>query len=69
MPVFENNELSFKSVAGRILDRKKVEDWKSLFFKLEGWDVKSGWPTRDTLTKLDLANVADELEKAGKLGA
>jgi len=69
MPVFENNEWSFKSVAGRILDRKKVEDWKSLFFKLEGWDVKSGWPTRDTLTKLDLANVADELEKAGKLGA
>jgi aldehyde:ferredoxin oxidoreductase len=69
MPVFEDNEWSFKSVAGRMLDRQKVEDWKTLFFKLEGWDIKSGWPTRDTLAKLDLANVADELEKAGKLGA
>jgi aldehyde:ferredoxin oxidoreductase len=69
MPVFENNEWAFKSVAGRILDRQKVEDWKTLFFKLEGWDVKSGWPTRETLVKLDLANVADELQAAGKLGA
>jgi len=69
MPVFEDNEWAFKSVAGRVLDRQKVEDWKSLFFKLEGWDVKSGWPTRETLTKLDLSNVADALEKAGKLGA
>jgi aldehyde:ferredoxin oxidoreductase len=69
MPVFENGQWSFKSVAGRVLDRQKVEDWKTLFFKLEGWDVKSGWPTRETLVKLDLTNVADELEKAGKLGA
>jgi len=69
MPVFENNEWSYKSVAGRILDRQKSEDWKTLFFKVEGWDVKSGWPTRETLEKLDLANVADALEKVGKLGA
>ena len=70
MPVFENNEWAFKSVAGRVLDRQKVEDWKTLYFKLEGWDVKSGWPTRATLEKLGTcANVADELEKAGKLGA
>ena len=69
MPVFENNEWAFKSVAGRVLDRKKVEDWKTLYFKLEGWDVKSGWPTRATLEELGMPNVADELEKAGKLGA
>jgi deoxyhypusine synthase len=28
----------------------------------------SGYPTRDTLKSLDLAYVADELEKHGKLG-
>jgi aldehyde:ferredoxin oxidoreductase len=68
MPVFENNEWSYKSVAGRILDRDKCEEWKTRFFELEGWDPASGWPTRATLEELDLANVAEELEKAGKLG-
>jgi len=69
MPVFENNEWSYKNIAGRVLDRQKVEDWKTLFYKLEGWDIKSGWPTRKTLSDLGLNNVADELEAAGKLGA
>ena len=29
MPVFEDGEWAFKSVTGRMLDRKKVEDWKT----------------------------------------
>ena len=69
MPTFENNEWAYRTLSSSPLDRQKVEDWKTLFYKLEGWDIKSGWPTRDTLTKLNLGNVADELEKAGKLGA
>ena len=68
MPAFENGEWNYKSVAGRTLDREKVEDWKTKFFALEGWDTKTGWPTRKTLEELDLGDVADELEKAGKLG-
>ena len=66
--VFENGEFKYKSVAGRILDRAKVEEWKTKFFALEGWDTKTGWPTRDTLSKLGLDHVADELEKNKKLG-
>jgi len=69
MPVFENGAWSYKSVAGRKLDRQKVEDFKTLFFKLEGWDTKTGWPTRKTLEDLGLKNVADKLQGAGKLGA
>lgn len=71
MPVFnrETKEWEYKSVAGRMLDRDKVEDWKTLFFKIEGWDPATGWPTRTTLEGLDLADVADVLEAAGKLGA
>ncbi len=69
MPVFENGEWKYKSVAGRKLDRKKVEDWKTKFFTLEGWDTKTGWPTRETLSKLGLSHVADELEKNKKLGS
>jgi len=69
MPVYENGEWKYKSVAGRKLDRQKVEEWKTKFFRLEGWDTKSGWPTRATLEELDLGHVADELEKNKKLGA
>jgi len=69
VPVNENGTWSYKSVAGRTLDRDKVEDWKTLFFELEGWDTATGWPTRATLEDLGLGHVADELEDAGKLGA
>lgn len=69
MPVHENGEWKFKSVAGRVLDREKVEAWKTKFYELEGWDPATGWPTRKTLEELDLKKVADELEKQGKLGA
>lgn len=69
MPVHENGQWSYKSVVGRKLDRQKVEDWKTKFFTLEGWDTKTGWPTRKTLSELGLGFVADELEKNKKLGS
>ncbi len=69
MPVFENGEWKYKSVAGRTLDRQKVEEFKTKYFALEGWDTASGWPKRATLEELGLGDVADELEKNGKLGA
>jgi aldehyde:ferredoxin oxidoreductase len=69
MPVHENGQWSYKSVAGRKLDRQKVEDWKTKFYALEGWDTKTGWPTRKTLSELGLGFVADELAKSNKLGS
>ena len=68
-PVFENGEWSFADVTDRHIDRDKFEDWKTLYYHLEGWDEKTGWPTRATLEELGLKNVADELESKGKLGA
>jgi len=50
------------------LDYDGVEQLKTLFFELEGWDTSSGWPTRSTLEGLDLGFVADKLASAGKLG-
>jgi aldehyde:ferredoxin oxidoreductase len=69
MPVFENGAWSYKSVAGRVLDRARFEEWKTKFYALEGWDTTTGWPTRATLAELDLDYVADALEAAGRLGA
>jgi aldehyde:ferredoxin oxidoreductase len=53
---------------GRKLDKAGFEGWKTVFYRLEGWDPASGWPTRQTLEKMDMSFVADELQKAGRLG-
>jgi aldehyde:ferredoxin oxidoreductase len=68
-PVLENGEWSFVDMTDRHIDRDKFEDWKTLYYRLEGWDEKTGWPTRRTLEELGLKHVADELEKKEKLGA
>lgn len=68
MPAYENREWKYKNVTGRKLDRTRVEEWKTRYYQLEGWDPKTGWPTRRTLEDLDLGSVADELERQGKLG-
>ncbi|MFC1913590.1 aldehyde ferredoxin oxidoreductase N-terminal domain-containing protein [Chloroflexota bacterium] len=69
VPVFADGEWKFADMAnGRSFDRAKFEEWKTLYYQLEGWDVKTGWPTRSTLEALGLKKVADELESKGKLG-
>lgn len=67
MTVFENGEWSYKNVWGRMLDHAKFEDFKTRYYAFEGWDTKSGSPTRETLTKLGLSKVADELAAAKKI--
>jgi aldehyde:ferredoxin oxidoreductase len=52
----------------RCIDREKFEEFKTLYYELEGWDPATGYPTRGTLEALDLAYVADELKENGKLG-
>ena len=69
LPVFEDGKWSYSECLGRTLDREKFEGVKDAFYSLEGWDKKTGWPTRSALGALGLDNVADALEKAGKLGA
>lgn len=64
-----NGKWTYINALGRSIDREGFEQWKTHFYKLEGWDVKSGWPTRGTLEDLDLGFVADALEGAEKLGA
>jgi len=53
--------------AGIRLDVEKFRALMDEFYELRGWDPKTGWPRRETLEKLDLKDVADELEKIGKL--
>ena len=47
------------------LDRADMEKAKDLFYDIFGWDRTTGVPTRETLEKYDLADMADDLEKRG----
>ena len=74
LPVFqltgrEKGKWTYINPVGRFVDRKKFEEFKTLYYKLEGWDTTTGYPTRSTLESLELGNIADELEKNNKLGA
>lgn len=68
-PMFIDGKWGYHSGKGRTLDREKFEDFKTRFYVREGWDPATGWPMRSTLEEMDLGNVADALETAGRLGA
>ncbi len=69
LPVRENGKWRFGENADRTLNKEKLEDWKSRYYTFEGWDPKTGWPTRKNLESLGLKYVADELEGKNKLGS
>jgi aldehyde:ferredoxin oxidoreductase len=68
LPAIVDGKWDFPNLVGNHLYRDKFEEFKTKYYKLEGWDTTTGWPTRATLESLDLKHVADELEKVGKLG-
>lgn len=69
LPGRRNGEWDYICVNDRHLDRAQFEEFKTTYYKLEGWDPSTGWPTRETLESLELADVADTLAKNAKLGA
>jgi aldehyde:ferredoxin oxidoreductase len=52
---------------GMVMDRDDFEKMKYEYYGLRGWDVATGLPTRKALERVDLKEVADGLEKIGKL--
>jgi aldehyde:ferredoxin oxidoreductase len=67
-PVYQDGKWSFEDQADLYLDKSGVEEFKTHFYKLEGWDVSNGWPTRKTLEGLGMKKVADLMASKGKLG-
>jgi len=53
---------------GVMLDREAFQTLLDSYYELSGWNPANGWPTRDKLEELGLADVAEGLEEAGKLG-
>jgi aldehyde:ferredoxin oxidoreductase len=52
---------------GLAVDREKWDRMLGEYYDLNGWDRKTGIPTRDRLVALGLKDIADELEQMGKL--
>ncbi|NIO06413.1 MAG: hypothetical protein GTO13_23225 [Proteobacteria bacterium] len=53
--------------AGRKYNREDLERAKDEFYQLCGWDAATGIPTRNKLEKVDLKEVADDLQNRGIL--
>jgi aldehyde:ferredoxin oxidoreductase len=52
---------------GKLLDRAKFEKMKDEYYKLRGWDTETSWPERKTYERLGLKDVANSLQKLGRL--
>ncbi|MEO1815494.1 MAG: aldehyde ferredoxin oxidoreductase N-terminal domain-containing protein [Acetobacterium sp.] len=51
---------------GICIDEDGFNTFVSNYYRLRGWDEKTGWPTRETYEKLGLGDVANELAALGK---
>ena len=69
LPVYDGSKWGWVNCRELHLDDKGVEQWKTEFYKVEGWDLKTGYPTRKTLEGLNLKYVADALQAKNKLGS
>jgi len=62
IPYFQKPDLD-----GVRLDTKRFRELMDEFYRLRGWDQRTGWPKRETLERHGLKEVADRLKKLGKL--
>jgi hypothetical protein len=53
---------------GVMLNRDRFLKLLDAYYKQSGWDQEQGWPTRSRLEALGLGEVADGLERVGRLG-
>ena len=62
-----NGQWKYDEGQGRKLDRAKFEDFKTRFYKFEGYG-ENGYPTRATLEKMNMKKLADTMQTKSKLG-
>ena len=53
--------------AGYKCDKDKWDEMLDRYYELHGWDRETGWQTGKCLTELDMGDIADRLQKIGKL--
>ena len=55
-------------ILNSFLSKNEVDEFKSRFYSLQGWETNTGYPTAGTLKSLGLDFVTAELTQNGKLG-
>ena len=68
VPIYEKGKWRSDEAPDMYLDRKGVDDFKTHYYALEGWDNENGRPTRKTLEGFGMKHVADGMAAKGKLG-
>ena len=53
--------------AGYRCDKVKWDEMLDRFYELHGWDKRTSWQTRRCLSELGMEDVAQKLERAGRL--
>ena len=59
--------LNYPDADGKTISEEEYNYLVDNYYKLRGWDLKTGWPTRETYEKYGLKEVADEMEILGRL--
>jgi aldehyde:ferredoxin oxidoreductase len=69
LPIFDGSKWEWQNCKELYLTREGVDQWKTHFYNIEGWDEDMGYPKRQTLEDLGMKHVADLLQSKNKLGA
>jgi aldehyde:ferredoxin oxidoreductase len=69
LPIFDGSKWDWMNCRELYLEDKGVEQWKTNFYNVEGWDPQTGYPKRRTLEDLGMKHVADVLQARSKLGS
>src|SRR4030042_1168895 len=62
LPIFDGKNWEWENCRELYLEDKGMEQWKTNFYKVEGWDPQTGYPKRKTLEELDMKQAADKLK-------
>ncbi|MCP4751130.1 MAG: aldehyde:ferredoxin oxidoreductase [Proteobacteria bacterium] len=68
MPGMKNGKWTYVNTLSRHFDEEKFEEFKTRFYKQQGWEISTGYPKESTLKSQGLDFVADELKENGTLG-
>jgi len=54
-------------IKGLMVSKEKLDKMLDEYYTLNGWDIETSWPHKKTLIDIGLKDVAEELQKIGKL--
>lgn len=52
---------------GKKLDPGRWDELLNSYYRMHGWDTRTGWPLRETLDRLGLSDIASDLERWNRL--